>query len=156
MRRSPAPLVAVLAVLSSAAVPAVSGAATTYTVRGAGFGHGVGMSQYGAEGMAREDLSHRRILARYYPGTQLGRAPTDRTRVLLLDGAPAAEVSGVGRIPGRRTLDPERTYRATAPPGGGSGLGTAAGRRVGRGPAPVALDRRGQPVWLGGRALSGV
>ena len=38
-------------------------------VRGHGFGHGHGMSQYGAYGAARQGLSHRQILDFYYPGT---------------------------------------------------------------------------------------
>lgn len=36
-----------------------------------GFGHGVGMSQYGAEVMAEEGSDYREILAHYYPGTEL-------------------------------------------------------------------------------------
>ncbi len=36
-----------------------------------GFGHGVGMSQYGAQVMAREGADYRTILAHYYPGTEL-------------------------------------------------------------------------------------
>ena len=36
-----------------------------------GFGHGVGMSQYGADKMAREGADYREILAHYYPGTEL-------------------------------------------------------------------------------------
>jgi stage II sporulation protein D len=36
-----------------------------------GFGHGVGMSQYGAMVMAREGADYRQILAHYYPGTVL-------------------------------------------------------------------------------------
>ena len=36
-----------------------------------GYGHGVGMSQYGAAVMAREGADYRRILAHYYPGTEL-------------------------------------------------------------------------------------
>jgi stage II sporulation protein D len=36
-----------------------------------GYGHGVGMSQYGANGMAKEGNSYADILAHYYPGTQL-------------------------------------------------------------------------------------
>ena len=43
------------------------------TVRGHGYGHGNGMSQYGAEGGARAGKSYRQILAKYYPGTSLGR-----------------------------------------------------------------------------------
>jgi stage II sporulation protein D len=36
---------------------------------GEGWGHGVGMCQYGADGMARRGAGFREILARYYPGT---------------------------------------------------------------------------------------
>lgn len=36
-----------------------------------GFGHGVGMSQYGAQGYASRGWSYRRILSHYYPGTSL-------------------------------------------------------------------------------------
>lgn len=43
--------------------------AFTFTVLG--FGHGVGMSQAGAEAMAREGTDYRGILAWYYPGTEL-------------------------------------------------------------------------------------
>jgi len=42
------------------------------TLRGHGFGHGHGMSQYGAYGAARQGLGHRRILGFYYPGTSWG------------------------------------------------------------------------------------
>ena len=38
-----------------------------------GYGHGVGMSQYGANGMAREGRDYREILTYYYPGIQLYR-----------------------------------------------------------------------------------
>ncbi len=36
-----------------------------------GYGHGVGMSQYGANGMAKEGYTYENILSHYYPGTQL-------------------------------------------------------------------------------------
>lgn len=36
-----------------------------------GYGHGVGMSQYGADFMARQGFSYKEILAHYYPGTKL-------------------------------------------------------------------------------------
>ena len=38
-----------------------------------GFGHDVGMSQYGADAMARQGSSYAEILAHYYPGTDLSR-----------------------------------------------------------------------------------
>ncbi|MBM4436809.1 MAG: SpoIID/LytB domain-containing protein [Actinobacteria bacterium] len=40
-------------------------------VRGRGFGHGVGMSQWGAQGMARAGSTYDEILRHYYPGIDL-------------------------------------------------------------------------------------
>jgi stage II sporulation protein D len=40
-------------------------------VSGRGFGHGVGMCQCGAEGMAREGRTTRQILSYYYPGSSI-------------------------------------------------------------------------------------
>jgi stage II sporulation protein D len=37
-----------------------------------GSGHGVGMSQYGANGMAKEGYTYREILHHYYSGTEVG------------------------------------------------------------------------------------
>jgi stage II sporulation protein D len=42
------------------------------TLRGGGYGHGVGMCQYGAIGRARAGQNFRAILATYYPGTTVG------------------------------------------------------------------------------------
>ena len=39
---------------------------------GSGSGHGVGMSQWGARGLAAKGASYREILATFYPGTDLG------------------------------------------------------------------------------------
>lgn len=36
-----------------------------------GYGHGVGLSQYGADAMARDGKTYREILSHYYPGTQI-------------------------------------------------------------------------------------
>lgn len=36
-----------------------------------GYGHGVGMSQYGADFMARQGADYREILKHYYPGTEI-------------------------------------------------------------------------------------
>lgn len=40
-------------------------------INGNGFGHGVGLCQYGARGMAKEGRQFKDILAHYYPGTKL-------------------------------------------------------------------------------------
>jgi stage II sporulation protein D len=43
----------------------------TFVFTGKGFGHGVGMSQWGAQGMALKGASYQEILAHYYVGTAL-------------------------------------------------------------------------------------
>ena len=61
-------------------------------ITGHGWGHGVGMSQWGAYGYALHGWDATRILAHYYPGTTLGRTPPPRSRVLLTDGASSVTV----------------------------------------------------------------
>lgn len=51
---------------------APDGALARVTVRGRGYGHGVGMCQWGAIGRARAGQTFRTILATYYPGTTVG------------------------------------------------------------------------------------
>ncbi len=42
-----------------------------WTISGEGYGHGVGMCQWGANGMAKRGKAFPEILARYYPGTRV-------------------------------------------------------------------------------------
>lgn len=51
---------------------AADGALRRITLRGQGYGHGVGMCQWGAIGRARAGQSFRTILGTYYPGTTVG------------------------------------------------------------------------------------
>jgi len=44
------------------------------TIRGYGYGHGVGMCQWGAIGRARAGQDFRTILRTYFPGTSVARA----------------------------------------------------------------------------------
>jgi stage II sporulation protein D len=64
-----------------------------FVLRGHGWGHGVGMGQWGAEGLARHGWSYREILTHYYPGTALARAGAASVRVLLADGVQRVPVS---------------------------------------------------------------
>lgn len=43
----------------------------TFRIKGQGFGHGVGMSQWGSKGMADKNYDYRDILSHYYKGTEL-------------------------------------------------------------------------------------
>jgi SpoIID/LytB domain protein len=47
------------------------GTPITITFQGAGWGHGVGMCQYGAAAMADNDSTHQDILSHYYPNTTI-------------------------------------------------------------------------------------
>ena len=49
------------------------GEVTNLTVNGRGYGHGIGMCQWGAIGRARAGQNYRTILETYYPGTTIGR-----------------------------------------------------------------------------------
>jgi stage II sporulation protein D len=63
------------------AVP-ITPASTTVLVTGNGFGHGHGMSQYGAKGAAALGQTYQQILAYYYPTTALAPAG-GKVRVLI-------------------------------------------------------------------------
>jgi len=51
----------------------VRAARGSFTFEGRGAGHGAGMCQWGAAGMARDGRGYREILAHYYPGAELRR-----------------------------------------------------------------------------------
>jgi stage II sporulation protein D len=70
--------------IAALAVPATASAGTVFLLDGRGWGHGVGMSQWGAEGYARHGYGYRRILAHYYPHTHIGIAQPRDVRVLLM------------------------------------------------------------------------
>ena len=50
----------------------VSRSGSAFVFRGSGFGHGLGLCQEGAHVMAQRKFTHRQILAKYFPGTNLG------------------------------------------------------------------------------------
>jgi stage II sporulation protein D len=54
--------------------PGANGSLSRLTLRGMGYGHGVGMCQWGAIGRARAGQDFRTILRTYYPGTTVGPA----------------------------------------------------------------------------------
>ena len=58
-----------ITMLPSAAFVAERQKKGRYLLYGGGLGHGVGMSQYGADGMARAGLSYEKILEKFFAGT---------------------------------------------------------------------------------------
>ncbi|MDF1597153.1 MAG: S-layer homology domain-containing protein [Acidimicrobiia bacterium] len=74
MRRSVVSLTAVLLVLlASAPGHALQAPSLEIEFEGGGWGHGVGLSQFGAYGMALNGASTSEIVAHYYSGTQIER-----------------------------------------------------------------------------------
>ncbi|MEA2475359.1 MAG: hypothetical protein QOE06_3274 [Thermoleophilaceae bacterium] len=112
MRRT---LLLVTALLAGLTLPASSPAQTDvrWIVDGAGFGHGIGMSQYGAYGMAQQGFDYRQILSHYYTGTEIGSARGQTIRVLLGDGRGTVKFDSATRV-GTKALDPAKAYTATS------------------------------------------
>ena len=73
--------------------PVAALSAPVYVLSGGGYGHGVGLSQYGAFAQAKVNRGYRDILAFYYPGTEFGKAPVSKVRVLIADGRPSAKLA---------------------------------------------------------------
>ncbi len=75
----------------------------TYRFAGSGFGHGVGLSQWGAHEMARRGYSYDEILAYYFRGTELVRLPDLAATPEVM----AATQSNTGQPSDRRVLIPD-------------------------------------------------
>jgi len=149
-----ATLLAALGLAAPAATPAAKPAGGAFFVSGHGWGHGVGLAQYGAYGYALHGWTYDQIVAHYYPGTELGDAPVKRVRVLLSPAAksvvisskaPFAVVDGSGKshkLPaGQQKLGP------------GLKLKLAANAKAL--PSPLLFAPGTAPLTLGGRTYRG-
>jgi SpoIID/LytB domain protein len=137
-----------LAVFALAATPALAGKAR-FTIRGAGFGHGVGMSQYGAYGFAKNGRTYDQILRHYYTGTELGTTDPGTIVRVLIQSTGTATVSGASQA-GTRTLNPSSTYKVRRHGAAQVDLLSAAGRRIATFSAPLQISGPDGVVTLGG------
>jgi len=142
-------LAALLALLAAAPVHAAS----RLVIEGAGFGHGVGMSQYGAYGFAEQGADHAKILRHYYTGTQVGilNGGTSQVRVLLKTAGRIVFTNGASVAGGRR-LDPGRRYVATRGLSGGVTLRSASGRVLGSYESPLTITGATGGFQVNGRS----
>lgn len=85
-------MVAIALLVAGLIVPAAASAGTVFLLDGRGWGHGVGMSQWGAEGYARHGYDYQRILAHYYPQTHIGIEQPRLVRILLARGQQSVRV----------------------------------------------------------------
>jgi stage II sporulation protein D len=113
-RRHGTALLALAAVLVCVlgATAANARAQVSWVVHGHGFGHGVGLSAYGAYGYALHGKGYKFILGHYYPGTSLGQVSGPNVvRVLLASNSGDVNFSEATSACHTK-LDPGRTYEA--------------------------------------------
>ncbi len=84
----------IMAALLVAATPAVARSTQyTFTLTGRGWGHGVGMSQWGAYGYAKHGWKYKAILKHYYRGISLSPVGNPVVRVNLRSGRKAIKLT---------------------------------------------------------------
>ncbi|MGH2595618.1 MAG: SpoIID/LytB domain-containing protein [Actinomycetota bacterium] len=99
-------LVLVVAV-SAALSPAVSAhAGDAFTLYGSGWGHGLGLSQWGAYGLASEGWTSKQILTHFYSGTKVAEMsdPPGDVRIALTSGETAIHLTAAAG-PVRLSID---------------------------------------------------
>lgn len=123
----------------------------SFRFNGRGFGHGVGMSQYGAYGAARAGMNADQIMAMYYTGTAISSLPPTTVRVQLVGSAPAVTVASAGAwvvlddgapLTAGQALPPA-TDLTLAQTAGVFALARADGALVARRPGPIVLSPAG-------------
>jgi stage II sporulation protein D len=103
---------AVVATATVLACSASASAAATWVIKGAGFGHGVGMSAYGAYGYAKHGAGYREIINHYFRRIRFTKLDHKRSVRVLLEVASAdVEFTGAQRACGRR-LRAQHSYVA--------------------------------------------
>src|ERR687883_321939 len=79
--------------LTASAPKRTAGSGALFVVSGHGWGHGVGLAQYGALGYAQHGWAYQRIVGHYFPGTTIGAAPVAKVRVLLASGKSSVKIA---------------------------------------------------------------
>jgi SpoIID/LytB domain protein len=144
----------IIALLGALACAPTAPAASRLVVKGHGFGHGIGLSQYGALGFAQHGFGYREILDHYYAQTAVGALGANPDVRVLLQSGRRSVVSGAVAA-GDRALDPARTYVATN--SGGRIALWSAGRKLGTYDAPLRIAAPSEDaLQLRGPAANGV
>lgn len=137
-----------LAAIAGLSAPPAAEAKTRFRISGGGWGHGVGLSAYGAYGYAKHGSDYREIATHYFRGTKIAKVKAGHSVRVLLGTAGSVSFSGARRACGR-DLKPSRTYRAELE-GGSVRLHTDGGHRLER--CGQKLDARGTkgPMQIAG------
>jgi SpoIID/LytB domain protein len=160
-------LIAVLALAGGAAAQGPpAGGTPVFVVSGGGWGHNVGLSQWGAYGQAKAGRTYDRILRQYFPGTKLEVAPVKKVRVLVSEDARTATIAssapfrvrdatGVVHDVAKTEVKVDRRLRVPVLVGAESGVAVPATKRPAL-PGPVTfLPARGATMSLDGKGFRG-
>ena len=131
-------------------VPATADAATRWVVKGGGWGHGLGMSQYGAYGQALEGRGYRKIVRHYYRNTTFGQA-SGNVRVLLLASVGSSTFGGADRV-GRHDVRPGTNY-VVRRSGGQIVVRTPRGKRIARSSGVIRVTGANGLVTVAGKGV---
>jgi stage II sporulation protein D len=143
-----------LALATALALAPAAPAASRLVIKGHGFGHGIGMSQYGALGYAQHGSTYRDILGHYYEQTDVVPLANPADVRVLLQTTRRAVVRGVVAA-GSRKLNATSSYSVGAS-GRRVSLYAASGRRLGTYAAPLRLAAaKGGAFTLRGAAANG-
>src|SRR5215210_2615594 len=148
MGRAKTIIAALAAALALAALAAPAGA-VTWVVRGGGYGHGVGMSQYVAYGFGVKGRGSRQILRHYFRGTTIERTRETRFVKVLLRIDPDDVFFTRARRACGRNLNPAGQFRASLGGRGLLSLRTSSGRFLKKCGAKLRAEGRGR-VRIGG------
>ncbi|HSB38594.1 MAG TPA: SpoIID/LytB domain-containing protein [Gaiellaceae bacterium] len=149
-----ATLLAALGLSGAPATHAATPSGPSFFVSGHGWGHGVGLAQYGAYGYALHGWTYDQIVAHYFPGTDLGDAPVKRVRVLLAGSAKSVTISSRSPFTVR-----DGTGKSHKLPAGKQQLGPGLKLKLPAStkalPAPLVFAPGQSPLALGSRSYRG-
>ena len=128
-------------------VPAPAAAGTLFVIDGRGWGHGVGMSQYGAQGFAQAGWGYERILKHFYRGTQVRAVAPRPVRVLLAERVSAAKISSKKPF---KVVDARGKARTLKP-----GRQNLVAGKLGKLRLPLRYEPGAAPLQLDGDAYRG-
>jgi stage II sporulation protein D len=150
-RRFAACVAAAAAVLA----PASAQGATVFTLVGHGWGHGIGMSQYGALGYAEHGFGYKQILGHYFTRTHVGPLSRSATERVLLSSGPAVHFGASAAMTLRDAAGTRKTLAAGkyhlqrgGTPGRLQLVNGATGAVTKRLVAPVRISPGAQPLRL--------
>lgn len=146
-------LAAACSVAAAGGASAETGSATVpasaVVISGHGFGHGIGLSQWGAEERAAAGQTYNEILSFYYPGTELRTVPDTSVRVWLTE-QPRLQIGSRSPFTVKDARGRVLRLRGGIYPVAGNGLLGSTRLRL-----PLVVNPGAAPVQLGGTRYHG-